>query len=232
MTDPEIEAALDRMSDIQRRDLLRLLRNRYRVAIHPLEQKWNTTAEAILQAIDESPDLTQRGVRGVLAEASFRTNVVPQQLPHWQIRPFEGDQAFDLLLADQVGDVRVQVKLQRKQKGAPKLYQRNPDTFVVETQRTRTGTAADKTQTRPYRVNDFDVLAVSLQPSTGDWTTFIYCASPDLAVRPHEPTLLQVMQPIPMKGPGPWTRDFDTAVRRYRDAKASEAGLQTDIPFT
>lgn len=216
MTVPEVEVLLERMTAELRHAVLRLLRTRYGVSIHPLEGKWNTTAEAILEAIDQAPDLTQRGVRGVLAEASFRTNVAPQQLPRWQVRPFEGDQPFDLLLADEAGEVRVQVKLQRRERGIPKLYKGDPDTFVVETQRTRTGKTADKSQTRPYRVTEFDLLAVSLQPSAGDWTTFIYCAARDLAVRPHDGTLLQVMQPIPMKGSGLWTRDFETAVSRFR----------------
>lgn len=210
---------LQQMTAAERQAVLRLLRARHDAVIHPLEEKWNTTAEAILEAIDQSPDLTQRGIRGVLAEASFRTNVVPQQLPRWEIRPFEGDQAYDLLLADDIGEIRVQVKLQRKENGIPKLYRRDPDIFVVETQRTRTGKTANKSQTRPYRVSEFDVLAVSLQPSVGDWTTYIYCNIRDLAVRPYDPTLLQVMQPIPMKGSGTWTRDFEEAVRRFRETK-------------
>lgn len=218
MTVPEMEVLLERMTADQRLAVLGILRTRYGASIHPLEGKWNTTAEAILEAIDQAPDLTQRGIRGVLAEASFRTNVVPQQLPRWQIRPFEGDQPFDLLLADQTGEVRVQVKLQRKEGGVPKLHKGNPDVFVVETQRTRTGKTADKSQTRPYRVTEFDVLAVSLQPSSHDWTTFIYCAVRDLAVRPHDATQLQVMQPIPMKGSDAWTSDFEVAVRRFRSS--------------
>lgn len=216
MTLPEVETLLQRMTAEERQTLLHVLRSRYGTAIHPLEARWNTSAEAILEAIDQSGDLTQRGIRGVLAEASFRTNVVPQRLPGWQIRPFAGNQSYDLILEDTVGQVRVQVKLQRREKGVPKLHRRNADIFVVETQRTRTGRAADNSQTRPYAVDDFDVLAVSLQPSVGDWISFIYCAVRDLAVRPENPRLLQVMQPFPASGSNLWSQDFEHAVRRFR----------------
>ena len=55
----------------ERRAVLRLLREEYALTLHPLESKWKTAAEAILEAIDQASDLTQRGIRGVLAEATF-----------------------------------------------------------------------------------------------------------------------------------------------------------------
>jgi hypothetical protein len=127
-----------------------------------------------------------------------------------------GNLSYDLLLTDVTGEVRVQVKLQRKEMGVPKLYRKRADCFVVETQRTRGGKRADNEASRPYRVDEFDVLAVCLHPATNDWTKFVFCATRDLAVRASDTRLLDVMQPIQMKEPSNWTTDFDRAVARFR----------------
>lgn len=200
--------------------MLTILRSEYGLAIHPLETKWKTTAEAVLEAIDQSSDLTQRGIRGILAEATFRTLIVPQWSPRWAQVPVLGDGAFDVMLRDATGDVRIQVKLQRREKGIPKLFKGGSGTYVVETQRTRNGTRTDavagtKPQaTRPYRVDEFDVLAVCLQPLTGDWRDFIYCAVVDLITRPADPELLAVMQPIQTEDSPFWSHDIEHAIRR------------------
>jgi len=216
MTSVELESLLANASDAQRREILTLLRERYGLKIHPLEQRWNTTAEAILDAIDQSADLTQRGIRGVLAEATFRTSILPKLLTNWRALPVSGDQPYDLLLQDSLGTVRVQVKLQRMEKGVPKRHRKTTDQFVVETQRTRGGKRRDLEASRPYRVDEFDVLAVCLHPSTGSWTSFFYCATTDLLVRPDEPHLLAVMQPFPQAGSDLWNTDFESATRRFR----------------
>lgn len=214
----ELENLLAIATDEERRAVFTLLRDRYGLKIHPLEGRWNTTAEAILDAIDQSADLTQRGIRGVLAEATFRTTVLPK-LDGWQSLPVVGDQPYDLLLDDGSGPVRVQVKLQRRENGVPKYHKQTTDYFVVETQRTRGGKRRDQEASRPYRVDEFDVLAVCLHPSTGSWTTFFYCATRDLLVRPTDPNLLAVMQPFPIAGSDAWSVDFGNAVTRFRSPR-------------
>lgn len=216
MTLKDVEALIAQLSEADQQRVLRILRDRHGIKIHALEARWNTTAEAILEAIDKAGDLTQRGIRGILAEATFRTVVLTHQLPGWQDAPFAGNQSYDLILNDGHGPVRVQVKLQRRAKGIPKLFRGKVDHFVVETQRTRGGKRREAEESRPYRVDEFDVLAVCLHPSTGDWTTFIYCAAKDLLVRAANPTLLEVMQPIPMNDTEKWSADFAHAVSRFR----------------
>lgn len=56
----------------QRREIFQYLRKEF--PIHPLEEKFNVSAEVILEAIERSSDLTQRGIRGLIAEASFEIN--------------------------------------------------------------------------------------------------------------------------------------------------------------
>lgn len=220
----EVRALLANLKAGELRAVLQLLRQDYNLAIHPLEAVWNTTAEAILEAIHAAPDLTQRGVRGILAEATFRTTVVPR-LHGWTSLDFAGDLPYDLLLADGRGEVKVQVKNQRRQQGEAKIDAKKSrecgyPVYVVETQRTRNGQAqgADgQTQaTRPYRFGEFDVLAVCLQPSSGDWEDFIYCPSLALLPRPDDRSMLKVMQPIYRTGANGWTSNFDEAAAAAR----------------
>src|ERR1700691_380072 len=70
----EISRLIDKCSDEEKRIVLKYLRNK--AALHPLEIAWNTTAESLLSAIARSGDLTQRGIRGILAEATFEEIVV------------------------------------------------------------------------------------------------------------------------------------------------------------
>ncbi|MBW4093070.1 MAG: hypothetical protein HIU82_18510 [Proteobacteria bacterium] len=233
----EARVLLRGLTNDQRESVLKILRQDYHIPIHEIETAWNTTAEAILEAIFEAPDLTQRGVRGVLAEATFRTVVVPQKLAGWHSIPFKGDLPYDLLLDDDSGPLKVQVKNQRREKGAHKVSTKltqlsGSPVHVVETQRTRNGRSRhageEATATRPYRFGDFDILAVCLQPSSRDWADFIYCPCHRLVARPNAPQLLKVLQPIFTNETRGWTRNFDAAAQDTRIdlAAKSDAGAQ------
>jgi len=163
---------LSELGEEQRQEVFRILGAEF--PIHPLESEWNASAEVILEAISRASDLVQRGVRGVIAEAAFEVNVVGS-LGHWKIVPSRQERPYDFLVEDSVGQIRVQVKMQRQKAHRPMLaregLQRLPaDMFVVETQRTRGGRDPRTGQkTRPYRFGEFDILAVSLYPSTRRW---------------------------------------------------------------
>ena len=77
----QIKELLSRCSVAQRREIFEYLRAEF--LIHPIEEKLNTHAEIILEAIDRASDLTLRGIRGVIAEASFEISVV-NPLPEWE----------------------------------------------------------------------------------------------------------------------------------------------------
>lgn len=234
MSVEQARAVLASMNDAERRAVLRVLRDEYRIPVHPIEGEWKTSAEAILEAIHSAPDLTQRGIRGVLAEAIFRTVVVPK-FAGWTAIDFEGDLPYDLLMEPDDGrsSLKVQVKNQRRERGEPKTdaklsRQSGFPVYVVETQRTRTGKRTgqdgEAMATRPYRFGEFDLLAVCLQPSSGDWEDFIYCPAHMLLPRPTQPDLLAVMQPIFTDETRGWSRDFDQAAASvYAHAAASSA---------
>jgi hypothetical protein len=208
----EICELIDRSSEEERRLVLNYLRQR--VALHPLEQEWATTAEAILTAIARSTDLTLRGIRGILAEATFGDIILPKlESDGWNVIAILGDQAYDFLLEKNAARVRIQVKLQRREKGAPKEYAKRsriplncpPGTIhVVEVQKTRTGEKKGQ-KTRPYRYGDFDILAVNLHPSTGDWKRFLFTVGNWLLPSKKQQELIETFQPVPDRPDEYWT---------------------------
>jgi hypothetical protein len=215
----EIQRLLVACTESQRREIFDYLRREF--PIHPLETRLNARAELILEAIDRASDLTLRGLRGVIAEAAFRLNVVGR-LEKWIDEPLKGDCPYDFMLRDAEGSIRVQVKMQRLKDHRPMFansgYRYLPPTmYAVETQRTRGGknprTGED---TRPYRFGEFDVLAVSMQPSTSDWSAFMYTPSDWLVPRPGNPGLLLKFQPVAASPNDVWTNQFEACVRWFR----------------
>lgn len=149
------------------------------IIVHKLENEFNISAETILEAISRASDITKRGVRGVIAETVFTQEVV-STLEGWQNCTPDGDYPYDVRLTDGQRYARIQVKLQRKERGQPKMRRPKGRTFgpadyyAVEVQRTRTGENGTGLQTRPYKFSEFDVIAVNMEPSTGDWRKFMY----------------------------------------------------------
>jgi hypothetical protein len=222
---PDIETIkrlLDSLNDDQCREVLQYLRAR--VPIHPIETKLNAQAEVILEAIDRASDLTLRGVRGIIAEAAFAVGVV-SELEGWREIVLGSDMPYDFLLEDAVGQVRVQVKMQRRVGGRPMSAKEasrmlSADMFVVETQRTRGGVDRSTGEdTRPYRFGEFDVIAVSMHPSTNNWDSFMYTVGDWLLPRQDNSTQLMKFQPVSPNTNEDWTSDFITCVSRFRSGK-------------
>lgn len=212
----QILQLLEECSVDEQREILQHIRKT--VPIHAIESKLNTTAEVILEAIDRASDLTLRGIRGIIAEASFLVTVI-NKLEGWRNIPLAGDYSYDFLIEDSVGQVRIQVKMQRKEKGLPKLSKSNRK-YVVETQRTRGGKdALTGEATRPYRFGEFDILAVSMHPSTNDWDSFMFTVGEWLVPRPTAPTLLEVYQPVSMSPDEDWTDDLLTSIGWFRSGR-------------
>ncbi len=218
----EIKRLLELCDKYQRRELFRYLRNEF--TIHPIETDLNTQAEVILEAISRSSDLTLRGIRGIIAEAAFAVYVLGG-LDGWIDRTEPGDHSYDFLISDDRGDVRVQVKMQRLKTQRPMManqgYKFLPsDMYVVETQRTRGGidpkTGSD---TRPYKFNEFDILAVSLHPSTKDWSHFLYTVVNWLIPREDIPACLLKFQPVSVTPSEYWTDDLLTCINWYRSGE-------------
>lgn len=236
----EVVRLLDLCTEEQRRAIYRRLRGEF--PVHPLETKLHTSAEVILEAIDRGSDLTLRGVKGIIAEASFMLGVVPK-LEGWQARDIGDDQPYDALLSDGTSSVRVQVKMQRSERGQPKMYPRQSRSTVsgmysVEVQRTRTGKKQQREgddtttiDTRPYRYGEFDLLAVSMYASTSDWSRFMYTPARWLIPRAEGDERMKVLQPVAVQPNDDWTDDLLTGIGWYLSDvtnKISEVGLISD----
>ncbi len=170
-----------------------------------------------MTAIARSPDLTQRGIRGILAEAGFEELILPElTAAGWNPVTIVGHQGYDFLLRKASKRVRIQVKLQRRERGVPKEFAARSRAalncppgrmYVVEVQKTRGGVRQGR-KTRPYHFRDFDILAVNLHPSTGNWQRFLYTVANWLIPRAEEPKLIAIMQPVPECADEYWTDDL------------------------
>jgi hypothetical protein len=93
-----------------------------------------------------------------------------------------------------------------------RLFSSAEQMWVVETQKTRGGKGRDGRSTRPYRFGEFDIIAVSLHPSTNNWRTFCYTVAnwllPDL---PDSKQMFK-FQPIPKSPNDDWTDRLETAL--------------------
>lgn len=197
---------------------------------HALEEKWGIGYELILDAIYRSQDIVQRGVRGVIAEAVFEAKVLPT-IKGWRSVQVIGDLPYDFKIQRESDkrEIKIQVKLQRTQGGEPltrRLF--GPDTFIVEVQKTRSGTKRKRKEavppksaptapekTRPYQFGDFDIIAVNMQPCAHDWTRFMYTVAAWLMPRAGDKKLVEIMQPVSANRTQVWTNSIDECIRWF-----------------
>lgn len=213
----EILTLLKSCSLEQRRQIYRVLEREF--PIHPLERELNVRAEVILQAISRAGGLTLRMIRGVIAEAAFEIEVL-NKLVGWQDTTPDGDLPYDFQIDDGNGPVRIQVKLQRSKDGQPARanqgYARfSPDMYLIEPQKTRRGERSGES-TRSYRFDEFDILAASMQPSTNDWSSFMYTITRWLLPETKDDSRILKFQPIPFGPNQDWTDDLKTSIKWFR----------------
>jgi hypothetical protein len=227
-----IRELLTQCSPDEQQTLFRELRQRH--IIHEFEQIIGAPAEMILEAVHRAPELTRRMLRGVIADAAFRTFVVPAVEPlGWRDVTPEGNFAYDYRLDDGRGPITVQVKLQRSERQQPVVrvgtkYSFAGDVYIVETQKTRTGTDGDDNQTRPYRYGEFDVLAVSMQPSTGKWDRYMYTLGRWL-LPGKKPGEIATLQPVSQQSGDFWTDSYTTAAEWFR---TDDGGKRMALPVS
>jgi hypothetical protein len=190
-------------------------------------------------------------MRGILAEAVFERDIVPSvEKNGWKIQPPPGgDLPYDFLLANDADGAKIQLKLQRTEKGLPKRYPAKhlgQDLYVVEVQKTRSGKkrsgekkgeqASGDESTRPYAFGDFDILAVNMHPTTHNWGDFRYTVSSWLIPREKNPRLIEIFQPVSLVACEVWTDSLDTCLewlkhgehRAIRQWLADQNGVGTD----
>lgn len=190
------------------------------IQLHKLEEHFNVRAEIILESIIRASDLTQRGIRGVIAETIFLTDLLPKA-KNWDEEECVGNLSYDACAIKGAKKVRIQVKMQRKLRGEP---MKKGDNFVVEVQRTRTG-SRNGNQTRPYRFDEFDLLAVCMEPSVRRWSAFMYIPTSKLQPRKSNAALIDILQPVPPYSEGEsgnWSGTLDAALEKFENATTSK----------
>jgi excisionase family DNA binding protein len=232
MTDQvkQIEQLLLACTVEQRQLIFRLLRQEF--PIHPIETDLNTEAEIILEAFArDKTGLTFRMMRGVIAQSAFEIEVV-ENLIGWHNISQTGDLPFDFMLADSVAAVKIQVKLQRSKEFRPmfanEAYRRFPaNMYVVETQKTRGGNdSVTGESTRSYRFNEFDIIAVAMQPSKLNWRSYMYTVGNWLIPDDKDQGKILKFQPVPMVPNDDWTDNFEQCVSWLR------SGISKTINYT
>lgn len=207
-------------TDDQKQRIFRAIREK--IAVHPYEKKIGAPAEIILESIHRAGDFTQRGIRGMVAEVTFITQILPN-LKGWEDVTKPGEFPFDALLVRNGKQVRVQVKTQRLRSGAPlESTKAFPNHWIVELQRTRGGTDAEGNATRPYRFAEFDLLAVCLWGSSGNWKSFLYAPARLLIPDPNDETRILKMQPVPKTPTAIWTDNLQTCLDTHFLGKATK----------
>lgn len=224
---PSLSAEQERVESIMRplqRAPRRIQREVYRrlrslLPRHRVEEEFGVDADVILEAIARSSDLSKRGIRGLIAEACFKISVI-DALQGWQDITPTGDHGFDFLIRRAGRAISIQVKMLRRKSGRPmhanEAYRRFDSTYyVVETQRTRGGRAsATGEDTRPYRFGEFDILAVSMAPLTGDWSEFRFAVASALLPRPEDSRLIMKFQPVSHAPNEDWADSLRVCIER------------------
>jgi len=153
---------------------------------HNLEIKYGLTAQELLDAIDKRFRL-KVALEGAVAEVHFERKLRIATREGW-LKDFEGhdiDGMYDFTVVTLAGvSIRVEVKTLRN---GPKPR--------VELQKTRAAKADPSS--RYYDRDHFDVVAVCMGRSTGDWAQFRYAFVGELPRHKDYPNKLSVMHNIP-----------------------------------
>ena len=226
----QLRAILRACDDTQRADLMKMLRSEF--PTHDIEREWNTSAEVILEALARSEPLTKRMFKGILAEAACKIEVI-DKLDGWRdVTPTGGNFAYDFVVERDGVRVTIQAKLQRKSKHEPMAYKIKgrrghvSGFYVVETQKTRAGNKKTGEKTRPYSFGEFDILAVSMEPATRDWSQFRFTVGNWLLPRLVTPTLMAVLQPVALVPDEDWTDSLPTAIEWWRSGAKKSISVE------
>ena len=173
---------------------------------HPLEELLNAGAADILSAIQKGHRAVV-DVKGKLAEYFLERRLVELQKQgviedfYW----FDKDGVPDFSIKFS----GVELKMECKNIRSKELF-RNPPAYKVELQKTRN--SKDGSNTRGYRITEFQILAACLFNHTKQWEYLFICTK-HLKRRAAAAEYLEIMQPVPLKSTRPWRTDLVDALK-------------------
>jgi hypothetical protein len=168
---------------------------------HKLEEILNAPANDIMDAILYG-FRAQVDVKGKLAELYLYNYLrkIEDSATIQNLKWIDVDGKPDFTLVFDSKEYRIECKNVRNE-----TYKRPTPAFKVEIQKTRN--SKDGTNTRSYRRDYFDILAVCTFNQTGKWN-FYFIKSSDLELVEDDPSLLKIMQRVPIKVECPWKNDI------------------------
>jgi len=168
---------------------------------HPLEDLLNADAVDILSAIQKGHRAVV-DVKGKLAEFFLekKLEAFKQQGVVEDYQWFDRDGVPDFVIKFRGRELWMECKNIRSKE----LF-RKPHAYKVELQKTRN--SKDGTNTRGYKVAEFQVLAACLFNHTKRWDYLFVCTR-HLKRRTTAREFLEIMQPVPLKPEPPWRTDL------------------------
>ncbi|MBL8088047.1 MAG: hypothetical protein JNM85_08280 [Chthonomonas sp.] len=157
---------------------------------HPLEITYGLTAAELLDAIDRRFRL-KVALEGAVAEVHFERKLKIASKEGWlaSYEAHDVDGMHDFTLVTLAGQpIRVEVKTIRKERAG------NVKVLEVELQKTRA--AKGDASSRYYDRTHFDLVAVCMGRTTGDWSEFAYALISELPRHKDHVTKLQVMHKL------------------------------------
>lgn len=179
---------------------------------HPLEDILNANAADILSAIQKGHRAVV-DVKGKLAEFFLENKL--EALRHQGVvedyQWFDRDGVPDFVIRFRGRDLWMECKNIRSKE----LF-RKPPAYKVELQKTRN--SKDGTNTRGYKIAEFQVLATCLFNHTKQWEYLFICTK-HLKRREAAPEFLEIMQPVPLKPVSLWRTDLVEALKEVVSTK-------------
>lgn len=172
---------------------------------HPLEELLNADASDILSAIQKGHRAIV-DVKGKLAEyyldkelAKLKRKGIIQDY-FWTDKDGQPD-----FFIDHQGK---KIKMECKNVRSGDQYRTKAE-YTVEIQKTRN--SKDGSNTRGYRVAEFNILAACLFNQTKQWE-YRFALTRNLENRPEERSILKIMQLVPVVPKRPWLTDLPEAL--------------------
>lgn len=191
---------------------------------HPLEDELNASAVDILDAVSAG-FRAKIDVKGKLAELylsrSLETLRRAGAIQDFQWHDKDGESDFTVEIDG------VTIVLECKNVRSPVVSRaKRPrkvgaDAVRVELQKTRN--SKDGKNTRGYRHNEFDVIAVCLFNQTRRWD-YLLAPSRRLTRRTDDPDLLDIYHPVPLTPSGHWGGDLLEVLKAEAAEKAAGDG--------
>jgi hypothetical protein len=205
--------------------------------------QWKSHAQTVLEAVRGSHP-TRRGVRGAIAAAFFESSALPAALQAgWTPDPrIPRPDPFRCAIEKNGKVARILTGVLQVEAGKPvrQVSERGDPIYVAQLpkrpSRVRIVKSADRARPagetlppgeRGWRMTDFDVLAVSLQPITRHWSDFRYTLSSWLMPSRSHAAFVENLQPVPFETSGSWTSELLTCLE-WLSRELADGPVPTD----